>query len=221
MQTTGANQDLIRNRFLRPASFLVAALLFLLPFVEIRCNGATMAENSGLGMAIGRDFKEAGQMKSMKDDFETENSTTSKVSRGSGELFEGAFIALALALAAAIIAFINRRTARATFFLGILSALSMIVLLIQVKSKITDKSKTTGGDSPFGNIDITAQFTPWYWISLLLLLAGVYISYVQSRPVHASGHLHDTPPAGAPQTPINNPGDQSDFPAAPRESDIG
>ena len=221
MQTSGANADFLRNRFLRPSTFLVAVLLFLLPFVEIRCNGATMAENSGIGLAIGRDFKEAGQMKSMKESFETENQTSSKVSRGSGNLFEGALIALALALTAAIVAFLPNRTARVTMFLGILSAISMIVLLIQVKSKITEKGRTTGEDSPFGNVDITAQFTAWYWIALVLLLLGAYISYVQSRPAFASGHPHDEPPAGAPQTPLHNPGDQSNFPAAPRESEIG
>ena len=221
MQTTGANADFLRNRFLRPSTFLVSVLLFLLPFVEIRCNGATMAENSGVGLAIGRDFKEAGQMKSMKDSFESESQTTSKVSRGSGELFEGALLALALALAAAIVAFISNRTARVTMILGALAAVSMIVLLIQVKSKINEKGRTTGEDSPFGNIDISAQFTAWYWISLVLMLLGAYFSYLQSRPVYTGGHLHEEPPAGAPQTPLHNPGDQSEFPAAPRESEIG
>src|SRR3954471_14062422 len=39
-------------------AFLLAILLFLLPFAEIRCNGAAVANNTGLGIATGTEWKE-------------------------------------------------------------------------------------------------------------------------------------------------------------------
>ncbi len=39
-------------------AFLLAILLFLLPFAEIRCNGTAVANNTGLGIATGQEWKE-------------------------------------------------------------------------------------------------------------------------------------------------------------------
>ena len=40
------------------AAFLVGILLFLLPFAEVKCNGETVASNTGIGIAMGKDWKE-------------------------------------------------------------------------------------------------------------------------------------------------------------------
>ena len=40
------------------SAFLLAIVLFLLPFAEIRCNGAAVANNTGLGIATGAEWKE-------------------------------------------------------------------------------------------------------------------------------------------------------------------
>src|SRR5690349_21385866 len=40
------------------AAFIIAILLFLLPFAEIKCNGSAVANNTGLGIAMGSDWKQ-------------------------------------------------------------------------------------------------------------------------------------------------------------------
>src|SRR5947207_16001136 len=40
------------------AAFLLAIILFLLPFAEVRCNGSAVANNTGLGIAMGSEWKE-------------------------------------------------------------------------------------------------------------------------------------------------------------------
>src|ERR1700726_918056 len=40
------------------AAFLVAILLFFLPFVEYKCNGTAVANNTGLEIAMGKEPKE-------------------------------------------------------------------------------------------------------------------------------------------------------------------
>ena len=54
---------------LTSASFLVGVLLFLLPFVEIKCNGQTFATNTGIGLAFGIDYKTTAQTKSLDNPF--------------------------------------------------------------------------------------------------------------------------------------------------------
>src|SRR5690242_10989053 len=40
------------------AAFVLAVLLFFLPFAEVRCNGNAVVNNTGLGIAIGSPWKE-------------------------------------------------------------------------------------------------------------------------------------------------------------------
>lgn len=54
-----SSTGLFGTRIPASAAFLVAILLFLLPFAELRCNGAAVAYNTGLRIAIGNDWKEA------------------------------------------------------------------------------------------------------------------------------------------------------------------
>ena len=41
-------------------AFVVAILLFLLPFSEIRCGGSALMNNTGIGFALGKDWKISG-----------------------------------------------------------------------------------------------------------------------------------------------------------------
>ena len=67
--TTTAPAASTRKFSISSAGFLAGVLLFLLPFVEIKCNDQPFASNTGIGLAFGTDYKTTGQMKSLENPF--------------------------------------------------------------------------------------------------------------------------------------------------------
>jgi len=49
---------------LNSAMFLVGTLLFLLPFVNIKCKGETLISNNGVGLAFGLNYKTSKEVES-------------------------------------------------------------------------------------------------------------------------------------------------------------
>jgi hypothetical protein len=62
----------------------------------------------------------------------------------------------------------------------------MIVLMIQINYDIRDKSAhdITGGIGE--NLKVTAEFTTWYYLSLLGFIAAAFFSYWR-KPIVISG----------------------------------
>src|SRR6478672_6635079 len=76
-------------------AFLLAILLFLLPFAEIRCNGAAVATNTGLGIATGTEWKEVMTKNIFGSGFQNNPSTNeSKVQQQDPNVFAIAALAL-------------------------------------------------------------------------------------------------------------------------------
>ena len=76
-------------------AFLLAILLFLLPFAEIRCNGAAVANNTGLGIATGAEWKEVVTKNIFGNGFQNNPSTNdSKVQKQDPNIFAIAALAL-------------------------------------------------------------------------------------------------------------------------------
>src|SRR5215208_6461937 len=98
MQTTSSGNDFFRKKYTVSIAYLAGILLFLLPFVEIKCNDAPFAENTGVGLAFGIDYKMTGQVKSLSDSFESETERKSKVSKESGKMYVFALVALILGI---------------------------------------------------------------------------------------------------------------------------
>ena len=63
---------------LNSAMFLVGTLLFLLPFVNIKCKGETLISNNGVGLAFGVNYKTSKQIESNDDIFSKKISLTEK-----------------------------------------------------------------------------------------------------------------------------------------------
>ncbi|HEU4471664.1 MAG TPA: hypothetical protein VFR58_11305 [Flavisolibacter sp.] len=57
-----------------------------------------------------------------------------------------------------------------------------------------------------------------FWIGVGAALAAVAAILLINK---SKEETSDKPPKKAPQVPVDNPGDQSDFPKAARESDLG
>ncbi len=198
----------------------VAVLLFLLPFVEIKCNGQDFASNTGLGLAFGTDYKTTGQARSMEKMFNDENdqvTTSRKTEKQDGEMYVGALIALLLGITGLIVSFVKRDHGKITAVLGVLAALALLIVMVQLKSDINSQATSQEEGIFDQKVEVSAVFTAWYWLSVVSFLLSAFLGY----RLFKSAEGRDRVPPNAPQLRIENPGDQSEFPKAPTESELG
>jgi hypothetical protein len=161
---------------LNSISFLVGILLFLLPFVEIRCNDQPLASNTGIGLAFGTDYKTTSQMKSLDNPFG--NKSEQPVNeKQQGEMYPSALIALILGIIGVIISFLNAGPNKAALVIGALAAIALIVLMVQIQMDVKDKPFSKSEDGLGENLKITAEFTAWYYLSLISFIAAAFLSY--------------------------------------------
>ena len=177
-KTTSAS----RKFGLNSISFLVGTLLFLLPFVEIRCNDQPLASNTGIGLAFGTDYKTTSQMKSLDNPFgnKSEQAVTEKQK---GEMYPAALIALLLGVIGVIVSFLNPGPNKAALFIGGLAAICLIILMVQIQMDIKDKPFSKSEGNLGKDLKITAEFTAWYYLSLISFVAAAFFSYRKKQIV--------------------------------------
>ena len=160
-------------------SFLVGVLLFLLPFVEIRCNGETFATNTGIGLALGVDYKTTSQVKSLENPF---NGKSEKkiVEKEKGKLYVFALLAFLLGLAGLILSLTNIGTNRLLFFIGSLAALFLVILFIQIQLDVKQKPGSNGDGALDNNLKVAAVFTAWYYLSVLSFIVAAALNFRQT-----------------------------------------
>lgn len=156
-----------------PASiaFLAGVLLFLLPFAEVRCNGTPLANNTGLGIAMGSEWRPVDtnlrENDGTADDFKSEKQDPNVF----------AIAGLALGVIGLLIVFLDvKGSKKAGLLLGLLSASALIGMLIDLKSKANNNSsvKPTGTNLVTG-IKVTVDATGWFYLALIaFLLAAVF-----------------------------------------------
>src|SRR5690349_6771929 len=78
VSTSTPSPGLFGTKIPSSIAFLVAVLLFLLPFAEIRCNGAAVANNTGLGIATGTEWKEVVSKNIFGNGFQTDSPSNDK-----------------------------------------------------------------------------------------------------------------------------------------------
>ena len=183
--TTTAPAASTRKFSISSAGFLAGVLLFLLPFVEIKCNDQPFASNTGIGLAFGTDYKTTGQMKSLENPFglnanEKDKAVTEKEK---GKMYVVALISLILGVIGFVLSLTNAKS-KAGIFIGSAAAICLIVLMIQIQMDIKDTPKT---DNDLGNnIKVTAEFTAWYYLSLISFIAAAFFSS-RTKPIVIPG----------------------------------
>lgn len=225
-----ATNSFYRTPHLTTISFAVGVLLFFLPFMEIKCNETTLVEMSGLNMVTGAEPKMGSDFDQMAKGFDTKNEgtettneetkTTAK-SEKKGKVYIMAIVALALGVIGVAISFMNKGGySPVKMIAGAVGAVALIILMFQVKGDANTQlaADKKGSDQMAGMMKISVDFTFWFYLCVISYLASAFFSYKQKELVNQAY----TPPANAPQINIQNPGDQSDFPAATSgEKDLG
>jgi hypothetical protein len=163
-------------------AFLLAILLFLLPFAEIRCNGAAVANNTGLGIAIGAEWKEVVSKSIFGNDFRDNPSANgSKVQKQDPNIF--AIAALALGVIGVLIAFLAPKGGgRLNLFVGALAAVSLIAMLIDLRSKAKSDNSIKSSELNFNvGVSVTVDGTGWFYLAIILFILGGVFSYLMGK----------------------------------------
>jgi hypothetical protein len=171
-------------------AFAVAVLLFLLPFAEIKCGGSVLAKNSGLGIALKKQWKSADMFGSK----ELTKSTTKQESKeelGQSSLF--AMIAMGVGALGLLLSFAGSKVGGgAGIVAGVVSAGGLIAMMVTMKSEfnqkmINDAANKTKEASDVMEMDKLGNsldsmkpvlsFTPWFYIAVIAFLVAAFFCY--------------------------------------------
>lgn len=161
--------------FKRPYSLttVLAAgiLLFFLPFVQIKCGSSTLAENTGVGIALGKPWKmSANWGRDFSRNLRTSmDEKRNKLRSGINVFAIVALVAGVLGLAFSLIK--DPMRPLVAMCAGILAAIMLIALMIYLKIQMRSSGATK--NAGMGMV-IKVQFTIWYYLSLFCFaLAGL------------------------------------------------
>ena len=180
-------------------AFAVGILLFLLPFSEIKCGSTTLANKSGLDIALGNEWKAIGTGIGTgmfdKNDFQKKSLSATKEQKGQTQIF--AVVAIGLGILGLLLAFGSAKAAAGGGGLvGLLSAGALIGLMLDLKKNFNnslaneaiDKTKEGTDNSGFdkigesiNNIKPTLNFTPWFYIAVIAFLVAAFFCYIRMR----------------------------------------
>jgi hypothetical protein len=168
------------------AGFLIAVLLFLLPFAEIKCNGNAIANNTGLGIAMGSEWKEV-----VSKNFLGDNTTNDKKELNQNQdpnIF--AIAAFAFGITGLLLAFLNfKGGGKINLFIGLLSAILLIAMLIDLKSKAKSDTSIKSSDLNLNiGMKITVDGTAWFYLAVIFFLAAALFSWQKSKLTEDQGH---------------------------------
>ena len=159
-----------------PVPFVLGVLLFLAPFIDIRCNDVSLQQVSGVGLATGFEIKTRDN--SLLGKLDADNDI---LIRKSGKR-EGNFYALAamiLGLGGFIISLMKFKGKEIwTVIAGIGAAAALIGLMINIRSQLRLDLSLRNDDT---NISLVVQFTPWYYVAVIAFLVGAFLGYRTSK----------------------------------------
>jgi hypothetical protein len=179
--TTATSPGLFGTNIPSSVAFLAVILLFLLPFAEIKCGGATIANQTGFGFVTKQEWKALGMLD--EKDLKKDSSTNTTLESNSQIIL---IAVLVLALLGFIVSVANSNGMIAAV-LGILGACGLLYFLFDLKSNFDASihkdtiDQATQGSSELGNAFNNAKpslsFAPAFWISLIVLLAAAFFSW--------------------------------------------
>lgn len=162
-------------------SYFVVALMFLMPFVEFRCNGVTLTKASGIDLAFGFEMKESKTVNNWNKSFNQYDAgyDQQNAKRERKEPNSYALASLVLAVMGLGVSFLKTRAQPfLSMVIGILGALALIVLMIQLNSDIRNEITTQGAD--YG-VKISYDYTAWFFFALIGFLVAGFTGWRQVK----------------------------------------
>lgn len=167
---------------------IIAALFFLMPFINVSCSGTRLATIKGIDLVTGSEIKQEAAKEENSDTDTTwagDDAAPDRFNLG-GDFFEKGdqrniapnllgIMSFASAILALIFSFFNKRVpVLISGGFALLSALCLFFIQVQVNNEVEAKL------GPFNFAPIIFEFTPYYWMSLLLLALAAVFAFVRS-----------------------------------------
>jgi hypothetical protein len=164
-------------------SFLAGVLLFLMPFVNIKCGDATLKEVRGYELATGFTVQDKKMNQSLFGNMEKEQGVKdTKSEKRDPDMF--ALAALGLGIIGLIISFKAKSRSIPAAFMGVLASVALIIMMINIKNdqklepaSNTNNNNVDGFNANFGNDIMRVEFTPWFYITIILFLAAAFFCW--------------------------------------------
>lgn len=156
-------------------SFIVALLMFLLPFVEIKCNNMTLKEVTGLQLAVG--FKMGGDMNTMDVTQPRDTYEAASEKRSSNKF---ALIALVLGIAGLVLSYSDaRKGGLGGTITGALATVSLFLMVFDIKDKLKQNSRMYSQSTREleESVRIHVDFGAGFYLAMLAFIAAGYFSY--------------------------------------------
>ena len=182
MQVSTTPRGMFGGNIPSAVAFLVAILLFFLPFAEVRCNGTALANNTGLGIAIGSDWKEMVSKNMLGVSDGTERTEKREYSK-SHDPNVFAIIALVLGVVGFLVAVLAvARKSNINFYIGLLAAAALVAMLIDLRSKAKSDTSLNSSDVDLNvTMKITVDGTAAYYIAVILFIVAAILSLQRSK----------------------------------------
>ena len=164
------------------AAFLVAILLFLLPFAEVKCNGTALASNTGIGIAMGSEWKEVASKNLFGNSFGDNTQTNDqKAQKQDPNMF--AIAALGLGVIGLLLAFFAPKGGgKVNAMFAILAAVALVAMLIDLKSKAKSDNSLKSSDLGINaGVSVTVDGTAALYFAIILFLLAALFSWQRSK----------------------------------------
>jgi hypothetical protein len=141
-----------------------------------------VANNTGLGIATGQEWKEVVTKSIFGNGFQDNPSANgNKVEKQDPNKF--AIAALALGVIGVLIAFLTPKGGgRFNLFIGALAAVSLIAMLIDLRSRAKSDNSIKSSELDFNaGVSITVDGTGWFYFTIILFILGGVFSYLQGK----------------------------------------
>jgi hypothetical protein len=185
-----SNPGMFGTKIPSTVAFAVGILLFLMPFVDVKCNNVSLQKINGVELATGFQMKNKPSDNSFMNDLKSPvaDEGITKATTGTDKKDPNLYALAALLLGALglILSLVNAKTTTgAAMITGVLSAGAMIGLLLDIKKQAKidvpnlGETQTTNNGLNLGDMKmgITVDFTPWFYISLIAFLAAAFFCY--------------------------------------------
>jgi hypothetical protein len=164
-------------------TFAIGIALFFLPFAQLKCNTVTIVQNTGLGIAIGSEWKAASQTQ-LGNELNSDQKSTAAIRNQHNDPNYYAIAALALGVIGLLLAIPRSSTAASgAMIAGGLGVIALIILWIDLKrtidTRITDSTKID--EASILPVRIALEMTPWYFLALGAYIAAAIFAYRRTR----------------------------------------
>lgn len=161
-------------------AFAIGILLFFMPFVDIRCNNTSLQKITGMELATGFAVKGPGSEKSLLGDIQRMNDSNIRVinrDRKDPNLY--AILALGLGVIGLVLSLVNARADGIGGLLcGALAAAGLLGLLLDIRQQVR---QDVGLQDRQDEVVIIADFSTWFYLSLISFVAAALLSYARIR----------------------------------------